>query len=272
MSKTLQILLILSFASVRLPAADNYPVGARSIALSNAFISVTDPWSTFHNQATLSNLTNFSAGVFYESKFLVDELSLAAGTIVLPALEGTLGFSFYQLGEGTFKENKIGLAYSKRLSKKLNAAIQFDYFSFRFPENEESRGFPTFEAGITYQATQELSLGFHAFNPIKNGVKTYYGKENLAAKYRLGGHYKFSDMVLLTFEIEKQTDIKIKAKSGIEFLPLKNLALRIGFSGKPAQISGGIGYSFSKITTNIAFSYHGSLGFSPSVSVNYQLR
>jgi len=79
-------------------------------------------------------------------------------------------------------------------------------------------------------------------------------------------------MVLLAFEIEKQTDIKIKAKSGLEFLPLKNLTLRIGFSGKPPEISGGIGYSFSKITTNIAFSYHGSLGFSPSVSVNYQLR
>ncbi len=272
MNKTLQILLFLCFAAIRLSAADNYPVGARSIALSNAFISVTDPWSTFHNQATLSNLSNFSAGVFYESKYLVDELSLAAGTVVLPTLNGTVGFSFSQFGKGTFKESKIGLAYSKRLSKKLNAAIQFDYFSYRFPENEKSHGFPTFEAGITYRATRELSLGFHVFNPIKNGVKTYYGKENLAAKYRLGGHYKFSDMVLLAFEIEKQTDIKIKAKSGLEFLPLKNLTLRIGFSGKPAQISGGIGYSFSKITTNIAFSYHGSLGFSPSVSVNYQLR
>lgn len=272
MRKTLQILLFLCLVVPRLFAADNYRAGARSVALSNAFVSISDPWSTFHNQATLANLSNFSAGVFYESKFMLDELSLAAGTVVLPTPNSTLGFSFYQFGKGTFKESKIGLAYSKRLSEKLNAALQFDYFYYRFPENEKGKGFPTFETGITYQTTPQLTLGLHVFNPVKNGMKTYFGKEQMPVTFRFGGHYLFSDMVLFALEIQKESDLKPLAKCGLEFLPLKNLVLRFGVSGRPAQISAGLGYSFARITTNIAFSYHGNLGFSPSVSINYQLK
>ena len=272
MSKTLQILLLFCFSTIRLSAADNYPAGARSIALSNAFVSVSDPWSTFHNQATLANLTNLSAGVFYESKYLIDELSLAAGTIVFPTSNNTFSFSFYQFGKGTFKESKVGLAYSKRLSEKFNAAVQFDYFYYRFPENEKGHGFPTFEAGITYQAATQLTLGLHVFNPVKNGLKTHFGKEKMPIVFRLGGHYQFSDMTLIVLEIQKESDLKPLTKCGIEFLPHKKLALRFGVSGRPAQVSAGIGYSFSRITTNIAFSYHGNLGFSPSVSLNYQLK
>ena len=272
MRKTLQILLFLSFSAMRLCAIDNYPAGARSVALSNAFVSVTDPWGTFHNQATLSNLTSVSASIFYESKYFIDELSLAAGTVILPALNGTLGFSFSQLGKGTFKESKIGLAYSKQLSEKLNAALQVDYFFNRFPENEKGHGFPTFETGISYSVNKQFTLGLHVFNPVKNGIETYYGKEKMAAIFRLGGHYQFSDMVLIAVEIQKETELNPIVKSGLEFYPLKNLALRFGVSGKPMQMSAGMGYSFAGITTNIAFSYHGTLGFTPSVSINYQFK
>lgn len=272
MKKPAQILLFLAFCALQLHATDNYFAGARSVSLANAVVSVSDTWSTFHNQATLANCQSFSAGVFYESRYLIDELSQAAVSIVLPAtLNGTLGFSFSQMGKGTFKESKIGLAYAKHLSEKINAALQFDYFTFRFPENDRSYGFPTFEAGVSYKTTQQLTLGFHVFNPIKNGIETYYGKEKTAAIFRFGGHYQFQDMLMIVFEIEKKTAFKPIVKSGLEFWPVKNLALRVGVSGKPVQLTSGIGYKFAKITTNIAFSYHGNLGFSPSVSVNYQL-
>ena len=271
MKKPFQILAFLLFGFLSVSATDNYRGGARSRALSNALVSVTDPWSTFHNQATLANYNRFSAGIFYESMYLIDELSLAAGTVVLPAVGGTLGLSFYQLGEGTYKESKAGLAYSKRLSKKLNAAVQFDYFHTRFPENEKGSSFPTFELGMSYQATRELTLGLHLFNPIKNGFRTQYQRQKTAAIIRFGGHYQFQDKALLALEIEKNSAQNAQIKSGLEFTPLENFAVRLGVSGRPLQLSAGIGYSFSKIVTNIGFSYHETLGITPSVALNYQL-
>lgn len=272
MRKPLFILLCFWLGSTPVLASDNYPIGGRSIALSNAFVSLSDTWSTFHNQAGLSTLRSFSAGVFYESRFLVDELSLSATSVVIPSELGTFGFSFSQFGKGTFKEHKIGLAYSRRLSKKLNAALQIDYFLQRFPENENATGFPTFEIGVTHKTTQELTLGFHVFNPINNGFETLYRKQKLPAIYRLGGHYQFSDLSLLTIEVQKNTDHPVLVKTGLEFCPLQNLALRFGISGRPIQYTAGLGYRFGKITTDIAFSYHGNLGFSPSVSIQYNLK
>ena len=268
MTRPFQILLMLLFGNLTLVASENYLAGARSVALSNAFVSISDPWSTFQNQATLANLKSFSGGVFYESRFFVEELAVSAGTANFTALNGTIGLSFYQLGRGSFKESKVGLAYAKKLSERLNAALQLDYFFNRFPENDKTFGFPTFEMGLSYQATKELTLGIHLFNPVKNGFKTYYGKEEKPFILRFGGHYNFSERVLMSGEVQKKSDTPAVVRTGLEFFPLENLAVRFGVSGKPLQYTAGIGYSFGKIITDIAFSYHGNLGFSPSVSLH----
>ncbi len=270
MIKTLRILCLFLGIYVPSPALGNYSVGARSVALSNAFVSVSDSWSTFHNQATLAGIKNFSAGVFYESRFLVDELSLAAATATLPLLNGNVGLSFYQFGSGTYNETKFGFAYARQLSERWNAAVQMDYFMNRWPENEKAFGFATFEAGIVYRLNNEVVLGAHVFNPVKNGITTYYGKEKMPLIARIGGHYEFADRVLISAEYAYNNDQTGQVRTGLEFYPLQNLALRMGVSGRPLKYSAGLGYTIGGFTTDIAFSYHGNLGFSPSVSLQYR--
>lgn len=271
MKKPLLILILLFIGISKLKAAENYPTGARSIALSNAFISIPDAWSTFHNQATLASLNTLLAGVSYESRFGIDELSLAAGTIILPTNSGAFGFSMYQFGKGTFKDHKVGLTYARQLSERLNAAVQLDYFSQRLPENSGAFGFATFECGATFKTTEHLTLGAHVFNPVKNGFEMPEGEQRMSAIYRIGGHYAFTDLVLITAEAQKTTDYPLVLKTGLEFEPVKNLALRFGVSGRPVQYTAGIGYRVKKVTTDIAFSYHGHLGFTPSVSLQFDL-
>jgi hypothetical protein len=270
MKKITILLLFISFSIPCFPA-ENYPSGARALALSNAFVSVSDPWDTFHNQAGLARLEDFSAGVFYESRFMVDELSHVAGTFVAPVKTGTFGFSFSQFGKGTYKEHKVGLAFAKKLTKKLDAAIQLDYLSTRFPENGNAFGFATFEAGVIYAATNDLFLGIHIFNPISKGFELPEGTQKMPAVIRFGGHYQFPKMVLVTFETEKTSDNPFLIKSGIEFSPIENLALRFGVSGKPVNYTAGIGYSIGKLTTDIGFGYHGNLGLTPAVSIQIAL-
>jgi len=263
--------LVILLCILNLEASENYPAGARARSLSNAFVSVSDTWNTFHNQAGLAGLESFSAGVFYESRFMVDELSLTAGSLVIPVKAGTFGFSFSQFGKGTYKTHKVGLAFAKSLTKKLSAAVQLDYLSERYPENESAAGFATFEAGVIYAATRELFLGAHIFNPVQNGFETPEGMQKMPASLRFGGHYQFPKMVLLIFEAEKNTENPFLFKSGLEFSPVKNLALRFGVSGKPVSYTAGIGYQTGKITTDIGFSYHGNLGLTPSVSIQINL-
>jgi hypothetical protein len=271
MKKKLACLIILTFVCTISFSAENYPAGARALSLSNAFVSVSDTWSTFHNQAGLEGFENFSAGVFYESRFMIDELSHVAGSLVIPVKAGTFGVSFSQFGKGTYKEHKFGLAFAKRLTKKLDAAIQLDYLSERYPENENASGFATFEAGIVYSATDDLFFGAHIFNPIQSGIKTHEGIQKMPAVFRFGGHYQFPKMVMLILETEKDTENPFVIKSGLEFSPVKNLSLRFGVSGKPVNYTAGIGFQTGKITTDIGFSYHGNLGLTPSVSIQFNL-
>ena len=261
------ILTLLSI--INLKAIENYPSGARARSLSNAFVSISDPWSTFHNQAGLAGLESLAAGFFFESRFMIDELSLASATLTIPTNAGTFGFSFSQFGKGSFKQQKAGLAFSKILSKKFSAGLQLDYFSLQFPENEKATGFATFEAGVIFNATDNLILGTHIFNPINGGFKTTEGVQKMPFIFRLGGHYEFYENVLLILETEKNRMNPLLLKTGLEFSPVDFLALRFGVSGKPVNYTTGIGFKTGKITTDIAFSYHGNLGITPSVSLQF---
>ena len=251
---------------------DNCPTGARSLALSHASVSFSDVWSTFHNQAGLTGVNNLSAGFFYESKFQIDELSLMSGSLVFPTSSGAFGLSFFQFGKGNFKENKFGLAFAKQLAKNFSVGIQIDYLSQIFPENSRAKGFVTFEGGVIYSASENLILGAHVFNPLNGGIETLTGKQKVPAVFRLGGQYHFDKMVLVVFEAEQDTKNPLLLKAGIEFQPVENLGLRFGISGRPFRYTTGLGYTFGKITTDIGFSYHGNLGITPSVSLQFALK
>jgi len=253
-------------------ALENHPAGARSLGLSHASVSFTDVWGTFHNQAGIAGLDGFSAGFFYESRFGVDLLSLSAGSVVLPVGEGAFGLSFFQFGSGLFKENKYALAYARQLSEKWSAGIQLDYLSQVFPENARAKGFATVEGGVLFQPSDKLHLGAHVFNPVKGGIEAPAGKVEMPVIFRGGGHYRFSEMVLLAFEAEKDNQNPALLKTGIEFLPVENLALRFGVSGKPFKYTAGVGYKTGNLSADLGFSYHGNLGITPSISVQIHLQ
>ncbi len=253
------------------PAMENHPAGARSSGLSHASVSFADLWATFHNQAGIAGVNEFSAGFFYESRFGIDLLSLSAGSVALPAGNGTFGISFFQFGKQSFKENKFGLAYAMSLSEKWSAGVQIDYLSSIFPENERHKGFATFEAGVIYRPFEKLHLGAHLFNPVKGGIDAPAGKQEMPVIFRAGGHYRFSDLVLVAFETEKDNKNPALVKAGLEFSPAQNLFLRVGASGRPFKYTAGFGYKTGKVLADIGFGYHANLGITPAVSIQFQL-
>ncbi|MBN1819937.1 MAG: hypothetical protein JXR31_09465 [Prolixibacteraceae bacterium] len=266
---TLFIVILFSFSVL---AIENPKGGARSLAMSNAFISITDIWGTFHNQAGIAELQNISVSVYYTSKFNLKELSQISGTAVLPTKSGNFGFCFSQFGTGQFKETKLGLAFSKQLGEKIFTGIQIDYLSSLFPENSRARGVPTFEGGLIYKINEKWRLGAHIFNPLHVKFKSFSGEEKMPFIIRAGSSFNISETFLFSAEIEKVTELKVLIKSGAEFFVAENFVLRFGVSGEPFAYTSGIGYTFGKITTDIAFHYHGNLGLTPAISIQFNLK
>ena len=176
-----QVILLFFLLGLNLHSAgiEYYRAGARPLALSDAYVSVSDIWSSFYNQAGIAGIDRLDAGIFYESPFLLKELSNMAGSILLPTKTGTFALSFTQFGKKSYKEKKLGLAFGKQLGKKLKAGIQFDYFSMTLPENDRAFGFTTFEGGVIFTPIREFTLGAHAFNPVNAGIRYEEGMEKI---------------------------------------------------------------------------------------------
>jgi hypothetical protein len=248
-------------------AQKNYLPGARSLGLAHASVSFSDTWSVFHNQAGITGLQYISAGFYFESRFGLDELSLAAVSTVLPTSSGTFGLSFLQFGQEVYKENKLGLAYALQLAERWSAGIQLDYLCLTLPDSRRSRGVATFEGGILFGPSEKLQFGVHAFHPVPGGITTPSGIINLPAVLRTGGHYHFDNTVMTAFELMKNSHHPLRFKSGIEWVAADKLIMRMGVSGKPFAYTAGIGFRSGSILTDIAFSSHSNLGITPSVSI-----
>src|SRR4051812_4058526 len=116
MRHPLLIIFFLITYALSLSAATNYPVGARSSAVANASVTYSDLWAAFNNQAGLAQLKNMSAGVYYENKFLLSDLSLRSFAFAVPVKKtGVFALSASVFGFSLYSEQKASIAYAKQL-------------------------------------------------------------------------------------------------------------------------------------------------------------
>lgn len=268
MKKIYALLIATNILFTAYAGNEDYPIGARSAAMGNASASLSDVWSAHHNQAGLAFVHDFSAGVSYENRFLLKEISIRGCAIALPIKSGTFGLCITNFGYSQYKESKYSLSFAKSFGDKLSAGIAMDYLTTKIAEGYGNKGVLAAEVGIIARPMKNLSIGAHVFNPTRAKISTY-DDERLPTILRLGADYNFSDKV--TFAIETQKDIKYKAefKAGIEYKAVKEFYLRIGVSTNPTLSTFGFGLNLKNFKVDFAASYHQTLGISPQMSLSY---
>lgn len=248
--------------------AENFPVGARSAALGHASVSLNDLWAMQHNQSGLAYLKKVSAGASYENRFLVPELNFKALALALPTKEGIFGLSISSFGYALYNQNKYGLAYGKAFGEKISAGIQLDCFTTQIAEGYGHRTLFAVEAGIQAKPINNLTIGFHLFNPTLSKVNIDY----IPTVIRIGFNYKFSDKVFVAFETEKGINVKQAFKMGMEYSLIKELYLRAGISTNPSLNAFGFGFNFKQFKLDFATSFHPVLGFTSTMGLSYEMK
>ncbi|MDP4207344.1 MAG: hypothetical protein Q8928_00890 [Bacteroidota bacterium] len=248
---------------------ENYPAGARSAALSNASVALTDVWSTFNNQAGLSWLPSPVVSVYFENRFQVKEFSMRAAAFAFPVKPGCIAVSYRSFGYSVFNESKFGLTYSLKISKHFSAAAQVDYLQSYFGNGYGDYHTVAGEVGIMAEPLTNLWIGFHVFNPTQT-KKDAIEEEKIPTVVRLGICYRVGEKAGLMFETEKDISQKPVFKGGVEVGVIENLNFRAGYRSGYEQYSLGMGYKFKGVIADLAFSRHQILGFSPQVSLGYE--
>lgn len=261
-------LLFICFMSIGLFAGgENFPVGGRSAGMANASVTLNDFWAIHHNQAGLTGIKNFSAGVYYENRFGLKELGIKAGAVVLPTkTAGVFGLSMTYFGYSQYNESKIGLAYAKAFGEKFSAGVQLDYLSTHIAENYGSHSAVAGEIGLRFQANKNLCIAAHIFN-LNRAKLADYNDERIPTMVRFGLSYAFSEKVLVTAETEKDIQYDPVFKAGLEYHPIDVLYFRTGISTNPVLNAFGFGLEFKNFKLDFSTSYHQTLGFTPQFSL-----
>lgn len=269
------LLVFFSFACFypAISGNENMPVGARSAAIGNASVCLVDLWAVYHNQANLAYYENISAGVYYENRFLVKEMSSQAFSFVLPSKKlGVFGVSFSRFGYSLYNESKYGLSYARKFGPNFSAGVQMNYLSAHIGENYGTKGTFTAELGVRAILLKKLAIGFHAYN-LTRAKMANYNNERIPTILRLGLQYTFSEKVFLSAEVEKDIDFKPVFKMGMEYRPAKLFYLRAGVSSNPFISSFGLGFNISdKFNIDLASTVHPVLGMSPMASLSYNFK
>lgn len=262
------LLIILLFPIHLFASNENHLAGARAHSMGNSSVALLDSWAGFHNQAILAKLNKKSFGAYYENRFATKELSTKAFHFNFPTKLGTFSMTYKQFGFNLYKESKIGIAYSRALGKHFWAGLQFDQIRKELNQSYGSQSKYTFEAGILAEIFPDIHLGFHIFNPNQTNFSTIDYEDKIPCIARFGLSWKLSDQTIITSEIEKDLDHKMRTKFGIEYGITEKISLRAGANNHPNSISMGIGFSYKMLKSNISFARHPVLGYSPAADIN----
>lgn len=250
--------------------AANEIIGARASAMGNTSVGSTDFWSIQNNQAGMALQNYLSAGIYYQNRFLLNELSTKSGAIVAPTKFGVLGLSFNQFGYNLYNENKFGLAYARAFSDRLRIGIQLDYQSTNVAEGYTSASFVTFELGIQSNITEKLCVGAYIYNPIRMEITAYPG--DLAPMImRLGLAYQFTTEFRGMVDVEKDFETNASVRLGLEYVIQHKFFIRTGLSTNPGLFSMGVGIQLGRLQFDIAASTHQTLGISSQIGLTFQL-
>jgi len=270
--KLLPALIFGSFILFTLVASsqDLFSSGARNQSLAGASVGLSGCWSVFGNQAGLAQIERIEIGGSFQNRFLVSELSTRSGLLVIPVQSSVFAFSISQFGRNSFHQELFGLSYARQIFPRFNFGIQFNYYRLYLSEDNRSAGAAGFDLGAQYLLSPQLILGFHLRNPYQTGISTMSGTYWYPSLINLGALFHLSDSFNISSEFENDFTHHLIVRTGMEYSILEKFFLRAGFSGKPYQLSAGIGFQVKKLSVDLASSYHQYLGDSPSVSFQYK--
>lgn len=252
-------------------AGQDYHLTGGQAALGHATVAQSGVWSAFYNPGGLdwSGATGISAGVFYDNRFALTDLSIG-GVAVSYGFEngGTLGVTTVRYGNTVFNEQTTGLAYSRVLGEKVSAGVKLNFHSLRVGNGYGNATTLSGDIGFLYQMTDNLTLAGALFNPTRSQF-VEIGDERLPIVLKGGARYRFSDAVQLSGEVWKELNEAPQLRAGLQYQPVDRVVLMAGVGSAPALTSFGVGYLAGDFRLDLAAAYHNQLGFAPQLTLSY---
>lgn len=247
-----------------------HPIGSRQAGMGRISVSITDFWSIQNNQAGIALINKISAGIYYESRFSISQLSSKTIAVLVPSKIGVLGLTFNHFGYELYSDMKIGLVYARSFGQYFRMGVQLDYLITSLGDNYGAKSTVTFEVGIQSDVTKNLTIGAWVYNPIQVKLADY-ANEKIPVIFRFGITWKITESFLAGIEAEENTNYgPIILRGGLEYALKEKFFFRGGFSTSEEIFSMGFGFKIKILKFDISAVMHNTLGFSPQGSMIFE--
>jgi hypothetical protein len=242
--------------------------GAAEAGMNYSCVMKSGFWSSFHNQALLPFSNKASLGFNYQNRFNISELGTRSAGFIIPAAKACIGAIYSHFGYKDLVRHSAGLGCGIKLSEKISAGVQADFFAENTTGEYNERRSLTFEAGLVIMPSDKIMIGVHLFNPVPNSLRKNY----LNSSVRVGVGTYLSRILFACTEAEMVTGRNLTLKAGVEYETGKNFIVRGGFSTENNSFSFGIGYLLKSLQIDLGFITHERLGVTSSASIIFKLK
>lgn len=263
--------LLCTCAPASLPAQNAlFPAtDARARALGGTGLTAAGQAGLWTNPAALGRgQQGVAAGAAAEQRFGLSELLVAtAGASYGLKENGGFGLQLASVGFDAYRENRIGLAYGRRLAERFTVGLELVGFS------TVTRGYAssfdlTVGLGLQLEIIPELAVGARIFSPFRVERAP---EEFLPQLLAVGLSYRPSERVRLNAEAHQDAEFPLRFRLGAEYLPAESLAIRLGIASEASEISFGLGYRVGEtLALDATAVYHETLGVFPAFGLRYR--
>ncbi|WP_221394447.1 hypothetical protein [Dyadobacter sp. NIV53] len=249
-----------------------FPLGATSWGIGNATVARSDYSSGMNNIAGLGGLKEAMLFSSYDSHYGFDGLNTLGFAGILPINDDlSTGFSVQRFGDNLYNQLSLGIGAGHRLGR-VSLGIKVNYLQnvVNAPTLVLNRKAVVVEFGGIVQLSSDFSFGAHAFNITQSSFSGDYGNK-VPTTLRAGFNYKPQKTISLSTEINKNTDLPVSVKAGLEYQIWKQLYLRTGLASRPLTNHFGAGFKGGKFYFDYAVHSHAQLAWSHHFSLGYGL-
>jgi tetrahydromethanopterin S-methyltransferase subunit G len=269
-------------------------VGVRPISMGKAFVAVADDASAgYWNPAGLAKLGNPQLSLMYSNPMNYDvlgsggvkDIGYHTFSAAFPSHYGSVGLNFAYLSVGdiqvvedasgptgkTFQDKEMGviLSYANSITELIRLGLNLKFVQQDlFDQKGSGVGM---DIGILYEPMYNLILGLMAQDLITPKITLKDTAYSPPRKVVFGMSYKLlDDRMLLAAGMDKASGRSAKFHLGAEGHPVKDFAIRAGYTSDTGEISAGIGFRISLIQIDYGFGLL-SLGSTHRVSLTMTL-
>jgi hypothetical protein len=178
-----------------------------------------------------------------------------------------VGFGIEHAATDIYTEQRFRLAYGRRLTEAFYLGGSADVLRASAQEYG-STTMATFGLNFLARVLPDVWIGAKVQNPLQQKI----GEDLVPTVLRMGASWKPSELLLMSFETEKDLERKAMIKAGLEYRPISMLVIRAGMrSNQMARLAFGAGFRLkNNLSIDLASEWHPSLGLTPSAMISWR--